>query len=34
MHMVKKYMKDFKESIYHGAVIIAVAIDFTMIGKS
>ena len=27
-------MKDLKESIYHGAVISAVAIGFTVIGKS
>ena len=32
--MVKKYRKDLKESVYHGAVISAPAIGFTMIGKS
>ena len=27
-------MKNLKESVYHGAVISALAIGFTMIGKS
>ena len=27
-------MKDLKESVYHGAVISALAVGFTMIGKS
>ena len=32
--MVEKYTKDLKESIYHGTVISALAVGFTMIGKS
>ena len=32
--MVDKYTKDLKENVYHGAVISALAIGFTMIGKS
>ena len=32
IYMVEKYMKDFKESIYHGAVISALAVGFTMFG--
>ena len=32
--VVENYMKDLKESIYHGAVISALAVGFTMIGKS
>ena len=34
IHMVEKYMKDLKESVYQSAVISALAICFTMIGKS
>ena len=32
--MGKYYAIDLKESFYHGAVISALAIGFTMIGKS
>ena len=32
--MIKNYAKDLKESAYHGVVISALAIGFTMIGKS
>ena len=32
--MVENYTKDIKESIYHGAVISAVAIGYTVIGKT
>ena len=32
--MVENYTKDLKESVYHSAVISALAIGFTMIGKS
>ena len=32
--MVENYTKDLKESVYHGAVVSALAIGFTMIGKS
>ena len=32
--MVENYTKDLKESVYHDAVISALAIGFTMIGKS
>ena len=31
--VVENYMKDFKESIYHGAVISALAVGFTMHGQ-
>ena len=31
--MVEKYTKDLKESVYHGTVISALAIGFTIIGK-
>ena len=31
--MVENYMKDIKESIYHGAVISALAVGCTMLGK-
>ena len=34
MYMVENYMKDFKESVYHGAVISALAIGYTMFGKT
>ena len=27
-------MKDIKESVYHGAVISAPAVDYTMLGKT
>ena len=32
--MVENYTKDIKESIYHGAVISALVIGFTMLGKT
>ena len=31
--MVENYVKDFKQSVYHGAVVIALAVGFTMLGK-
>ena len=31
--MVENYTKDLKESVYHGAVIIVLAIGYTMLGK-
>ena len=33
IHMVENYAKDLKESVYHGAVVNALAIGFTMTGK-
>ena len=32
--MVENYMKDLKESIYHGAVISVLAVGYTMLGKT
>ena len=32
--MVESYTKDIKESIYHGAVISALAIGYIMLGKT
>ena len=32
--MVENYMKDLKESVYHGAVVSALAISDTMLGKT
>ena len=32
--MVETYMKDLKESIYHRAVISALAVGYTMLGKT
>ena len=32
--MVENYAKDVKESVYHGAVISALAIGYTMLGKT
>ena len=32
--MVENYMKDLKDSIYHGAVVSAVAIGYTMLAKT
>ena len=32
--MVENYAEDLKESIYHGAIISALAIGFTIIRKS
>ena len=31
--MVENYMKDLKESFYHGAVISVLAVGYTMLGK-
>ena len=31
--MVENYMKDLKESFYHGAVVSALAVGYTMLGK-
>ena len=33
IYMVKNYKKDLKESVYHGAVLNALAIGYTMLGK-
>ena len=30
----KDYTKDLKESVYHGAVVSALAIGYTMLGKT
>ena len=32
--MVENYMKDIKESVYHGSVIGVLAIGYTMLGKT
>ena len=32
--MVENYVKDLKESVYHGAVISVLAIGYTMLGKT
>ena len=32
--MGENYTKDIKESVYHGAVISALAVDYTMLGKT
>ena len=32
--MVEDYTKDIKESIYHGAVVSALAVGYTMLGKT
>ena len=34
IYMVENYTKDIKESVYHGAVISALAVGFTMLGKT
>ena len=31
--MVENYTKDIKESVYHGAVVNALAVGYTMLGK-
>ena len=31
--MVENYMKDIKESVFHGAVVSALAVGYTMLGK-
>ena len=32
--MVEDYTKDLKESVYHGAVVSALAVGYTMLGKT
>ena len=32
--MVENYLKDLKESVYHGAVVSALAAGYTMLGKT
>ena len=32
--MVENYTKDLKESVYHGAVVSAPAIGYTILGKT
>ena len=32
--MVEIYMKDIKESVYHGAVVSALAVGYTVLGKT
>ena len=32
--MVENYMKDLKESAYQGAVVSALAVGYTMLGKT
>ena len=32
--MVENYTKDFKESVYHGAVVSILAIGYTVLGKT
>ena len=32
--MVENYTKDLKESVYHGAVVSALAVGYTMLGKT
>ena len=32
--MVENYTKDIKESVYHGAVISALAVGYTMLAKT
>ena len=32
--LYENYMKDLKESVYHGAVVSALAIGYTMLGKT
>ena len=32
--MVENYMKDMKKSVYHGAVMSALAVGYTMLGKT
>ena len=32
--MVENYTKDLKESVYHSAVVSALAIGYTMVGKT
>ena len=32
--MVENYTKDLKENVYHGAVVSALAVGYTMLGKT
>ena len=32
--MVENYTKDVKERVYHGAVVSALAVGYTMLGKT
>ena len=32
--MVENYKKDLKESVYHGAVVSALAVGYTVLGKT
>ena len=32
--VVENYMKDIKESVYHGAVVSPLAVGYTMLGKT
>ena len=32
--MVENYIKDLRESVYHGAVNSALAVGYTMVGKT
>ena len=32
--MVENYTKDTKDSVYHGAVVSALAVGYTMLGKT
>ena len=32
--MVETYTKDLEESVYHGAVVSALAVGYTMLGKT
>ena len=32
--MVENYTKDIKKSVYHGAVVSALAVGYTMLGKT
>ena len=32
--MFENYTKDIKESVYHGAIISALAVGYTMLGKT
>ena len=32
--MVENYTKDLKESVYHSAVVSALAVGYTMLGKT
>ena len=32
--MVENYTKDIKESVYHGAIVSALAVGYTMLGET